>query len=175
MKTSRRLSDVTLAMLMQWTEREGDCLVWTGAAAAGGQPQIRVDGCTQYVLRVVWQLTRGRRAPSSWYVQTTCGTPGCWHPDHLTKRPRSIAMRGKPKSLMHRLHLSQAARRRSSLSDEAVADIRASNEPGSVLDARHGLSQGHSSQIRRGLICKEYASPMTGLFQQLGGGGSDGR
>lgn len=141
---------------------EGGCIEWLGAVPAGG-PQCHFAGRTWYVRRLLWAATRGRLPARASYVVAVCDNPACVAPAHLHQQTRSSAMRGNKPTADTRRRVAQARRKHSRLTPEDVAAIRASAEPGCVLDARYGLSSGHASQIRRGKIWADFGNPLSGL------------
>lgn len=163
MTRRRPLPDLGLEWLLPRTEPVGKCLEWTGYCHAGGRPMCTVNGETWYVQRLVWALVHGCRPRRTSYVLASCDNPLCVHPDCLVQRTRSQAMSGKPISLAHRLALARAQQKNSRLTEADVLAIRASDEPGVVLDARYGLSQGYAQQIRMHKAWRGVADPFAGL------------
>lgn len=154
--------DITLAAFMARVQDEGDCLMWTGHASLGRFPQWRIDGKLHAVRRLVWQLTRGEVKPGL-QVGVSCGCDRCVHPDHLVARTKSKALVGKPVTPDHRARITIGRRAKSSLSMEIAREIRASDEPGNVLEARYGLNAGYASKIRTGAVWVDLSSPFAGL------------
>lgn len=148
--------------LMEKTVEEGDCLIWTGCCANGKWPQWNIDYNPTPVRRTLWEATHERNA-ASLEVGTSCETPKCVHPDHLVARTRSKRMQGIPLSRQNIARVAAGRRRKSKLNIEIVREIRASEECGTVIEARHGLKPGYASRIRRGKVWKDHASPFAGL------------
>jgi hypothetical protein len=156
------LPDISLQGFLARTTEEGDCLLWDGYAAEGKFPQWRIDGKLHAVRRLVWELTRGPLGRGI-QVGVNCRCDLCVHPDHLVARTKAKAMAHVPLSPDRRLRIAMARRAKSSLSIDLVRQIRASTEPGNVLEQRHGLQTGYASRIRLGKVWADHASPFSGL------------
>jgi hypothetical protein len=168
--------EFTLARLEKHTEPRGACIAWTGSSN-GANPQIRLGGAAgavYMVRRVVYTLVHGEGSiPPGFLVglRRGCQCDLCVHPMHLVARSQSHAQKGRPASTARKVRIAAAKRAKSRLTIEAVRAIRASDEPASALDARHGLTKGYASRIRRGEAWVDHASPFAGLKQ----GGGRGR
>ena len=154
----------TLAALMARTTADGNCRVWDGCLDTIGSPKICINYKKLMVRRLVWQLVRGPIAPKH-QISTTCGTPGCIATGHLISRTQSQTLKGRPVSRARRIRtaITHRAKATAKLTAAQVAEIRASSEPGTVLDRRYGLSSGYASHIRRGRAWRDYTSPFAGL------------
>ena len=72
-------------------------------------------------------------------------------------------MTGIPLSPANRARVANGRRRKSKLNIDIVREIRASDEPGNVIEARFGLKAGYASRIRQGIVWRDHASPFAGL------------
>ena len=164
MKGGRTLESVGLDDLMRHARDDGaGCLVWQGHAHQGKFPQWRVGGGAAPVRRGLYQLVHGP-VPRNMHVGVLCGCELCVHPDHLVARSRKRAAHRGPMRATHKLALTKSLRRKSTcMTMEIARAIRASDEPGVVLEARYGLRQGYASRIRLGLVWVDTASPFAGL------------
>ena len=162
-----RLPDIGLQPLLERVDEVGDCLVWNCYALDGLHPQWRIGGQggrLWNVRRLLWLLVRGP-VEEGFQIGVNCTTDLCVHPDHLAARTRSQACAGKPTAPDHRIRIAIARRARATLTADVVNAIRASTESCVVLDERHGLSRGYSSQIRKGNKWRQAG----GHFEGLGG------
>lgn len=64
------------------TERQGDCLVWTGALVGNGYAQFSVDGRHTYVHRWAWEALNGP-IPEGLELDHLCRNRACVEPNHL--------------------------------------------------------------------------------------------
>ena len=156
------LPDIRLSDLLARTVAEGDCLLWTGRSVVGKFPQWDIGGQRHITRRLVYQLVHGP-LPSRLYVGNKCKNPLCVHPDCLIARTPSHAQSGRTMRADHKARITAAQRARSSLTLEKVQAIRASSEPGPVIEARYGLKKGHASRIRSFENWKDAGSPFAGL------------
>ncbi|MDE2022044.1 MAG: hypothetical protein KGI71_04035 [Patescibacteria group bacterium] len=89
----------TLNWLEGHVKNANGCLVWVRSFTASGQPYavFRTPEGTKSVRirRLVWESANERQAPEKQWGYATCGTAGCVHPDHVSMRLRSAAMRPK--------------------------------------------------------------------------------
>jgi len=160
------IGDITLAHLQARTTEEGDCMLWDGYTDRIGSPQWRVGGKCWPARRLLWELTRGP-VPAKHQVSAHCGIAGCVHPDHLVCRTRSRIQRGARRSpaTAIRIALTHRAKATARLTPAVVAAIRASDEPGRVLEQRYGLSAGRASRVRSGAVWRDYSNPFAGLLK----------
>lgn len=154
--------DIRLSDLLARTVEEGDCLLWTGHANAGRYPQWRLGGKLLPARRVVYEAVHGP-LPSRLQVGTRCKNTLCVHPDCLVARSRASAMRGNVMRPDRKACITAARRTNSKLTIEMVRAIRASTEPGPVIEARYGLKPGYASRIRTHRCWADTASPFAGL------------
>jgi len=152
--------------LIEKTVEEGDCLIWTGCCANGKWPQWNIDYRPTPVRRTLWEQVHERSAKRL-EVGTSCGTPKCVHPDHLVARSRSQRMKGIPLSPANVARVALGRRRKSKLNIDLVRQIRASDEPGNVVEERLGLKAGYASRIRSGRVWRDHASPFAGLGERV--------
>ena len=154
-----RLSDLRARV-----DEVGDCWVWRGYMGDGKHPQWMLEGRPRPARRVIFELMH-EGSIGARQVGTRCRTLGCIHPDHLVARTRGQAMAvSTPKSALGCANIAAGKRARGSkITLEIARLIRASTEPGTVLDARYGLSRGYCSAIRAGRTWPEPLGPFAGL------------
>jgi hypothetical protein len=159
---------VTLQDLLNRSEPDGECLVWTGYCQAGRFPTVSIAGATQPVRRVAYALVHGPIMQGLQVGVLPDCAPNCWHVDHLVARTKSSVHKGKPKSQVHRLHITESRQRRTKLTWEAVREIRASALSAPEEAQARGLSRHHVWQIRAYRVWQEAAGPFGGLVMRAG-------
>lgn len=153
--------------LLQHTIEDGDCMVWT-RSCCNGHPAARIEGKTVLVRRVLWAQALDD-IPAGHIVRMTCNTPLCVNPDHIElttyqRLGKQLGALGVMSGPVRSAAIARAKRKtHGKLSDEAVRDIRTSNELGRVLAARHGVSQAHVSKVQKHKAWREFSSPFNGL------------
>lgn len=152
-------------LLARVKEDDEGCLIWIGYTTKHGQPQARMNGEQFLVRRAVWENFHGQECPAHLWVGAKCKKPGCCRPECMTARTRSKAQKGKSLSLAHRAAIAHSRRAKSTLSDEAIAEIRASTENARDISRRLGMCDSYASTIRRGARRVDFTNP----FQGLGG------
>lgn len=137
-----------------WVDEDTDCWQWRGGHSGDGHPRLWLPALGRPVTLGIaaCYLRTGKKPEKGSYWRTVCGTKDCANPAHRKPGTRSQQM------LAHNMRRDQVQRSRvaagkravSSLSDEAVQDIRSSAEVLRVVAQRHGISIAHASAIRRG-------------------------
>lgn len=156
------LPDIGLADLMLRCEDDGGCLVWQRAVDAGDQPRWSLNNKVWYV-RQLLAMVMGLHIRKNHRVRVNCGTPRCVHPDHIFVQSQSEVLRGRKLPVTSIAKNAESNRRRSWVSPEIVAAIRASDETGPVLEARYGLCKGYACVVRSGKRWRNYVTPFQGL------------
>lgn len=64
------------------TERQGDCLVWTGTVLQNGYGTMRVHYRREYVHRISYELAKGP-IPTGLHIDHLCRNTRCVEPSHL--------------------------------------------------------------------------------------------
>ena len=160
MRTPETLS---LDDVMKHAVEEGNCLIWTGSAAGGKHPQMNFRGKVIALRRVIFERVHEKPIRDGYQVGVRCGVALCIHPDCVVQRPKAEAMKKAVRKADHALRVAMARQAQSRHSIETIRAIRASTEPGTVIDARYGLSAGYASRIRSGRCWVDVANPFTGL------------
>lgn len=138
---------------------EGDCLLWTGACNTRGP--VATVGQKQYSLRqVAWSDKHGKPFPSGRVGSSGCNDPRCLA--HVVAKTWKQLNSRRP-TAAHRAKIAIGKCRDSKLDDAAVAEIRLSDEPMTVLASRHRISKAYGYMIKRGECRRDYASPFAGL------------
>ena len=150
----------------------GERWSWTGTVWASGVPVFRHKDKSTYPRRVLLEEKTGQPIPAGMLATTTCENELCVNPKLLVLMTRKQLIerthqRGRIVTMAMRIKISEAKRRQSKLSDEAVRDIRSSEEHRSVLMQRYGITEAYYYMLRKGLFRKEYSNPFAGLFTGL--------
>ncbi len=162
---------MTLNEIKARCEEVGECWIWQGGFLRGRFPIVKIANKSVYPKREAWKAANGKDIPAGNCVvnKKTCNDPHCCNPDHLTTATkRQVLQRtvsdGKLHTTKVRANIAMTKRAKSKLSDEAVQEIRYSDEPVSVLAAKHGISDTYGYMIRRGNSRKDYSNPFAGLI-----------
>ncbi len=105
------------------------CIGWTGTTDARGYARIKVGNQQRYCHRVAWAEVNGPVPPKT-YVLHTCGKLNCVNPEHM--------MLSTKRTNVKRI----IARRRATLTEQQVLDIRAAlanHVKQTVLAAQYGV------------------------------------
>lgn len=158
-------SAIAKAALM--SHEDGDCLIWDGFASTRQHPVMRLAGKIVQVRRAVWAELHGS-IPDGRIVRVTCGSPLCINPKHMmltTHRDLALslgpAVMGGPvrSAAVARVKRKQCGK----LNDDAVRDIRSSNDTAVFMAAKYGVCASVVSQVRLGKAWRDYTSPFAGL------------
>ena len=146
----------------------GDCMIWTGSFVHHTNPVLTMSNKKLYVKRVLMHLDE--RKIEGKCVISTCGQQSCVNPDHLqiiTRKALAIrtAATGYQSNLAIKAKIAATKRAKSNLSNDAVLEIRHSNEPVTALAARHGITDSYAYMIRRNQCRKDYQNPFSGLIK----------
>jgi len=151
----------------------GDCLEWQGYIA-NNTPQVITypDGKKKMtsVRRLLRELVTGQAQPDGHYGNT-CGNHRCVNPDHTLWKHEAAHMRAMAKK--RKVSTVTASKLRKFRVDNGMAklceakaqEIRLSDESGSVLAARYGVSKSWITKIKRGAAWRVLSSPFAGLFK----------
>ena len=71
-----------LALLLKRTQRQGECLLWTGATGHKGYGRTKWRGKEYRAHRLAWELVRGP-IPDGLMLDHTCWNPACVNVEHL--------------------------------------------------------------------------------------------
>ena len=160
---------LTPEKLAMHSHEDGDCIVWTGGCC-NGHPAIRIDGKTTLVRRALWVQAKGP-IPAGKVLRCTCGTPKCINLDHCEPMThKAIAQiegaAGKMSGAIRSAKIAAAKRagKQAKLTQEQVREIRAADEPGTVLAARYGVAEATISKYRLNRCRREFGgNPWQGL------------
>lgn len=149
----------------------GECWIWNGPLLRHKHPIAKVKGVTYYAKRVVWSAFHRKPIPDGMCVvnKKACSEQHCCNPEHLMLATKLQVLQrvvdsGKLHTTKIRAKIASTKRAKSKLSDEAVMEIRYSDEAVSSLSAKHGISEAYGHMIRRGDSRKDYANPFAGLI-----------
>lgn len=155
--------EITLDKIMAHVVEDHGHLIWVGYASAGRFPQIRIGGKIKPVRRVLYEAVHGP-LKAGLQVGVSCDRELCVHPDCLIARKKSTAQRGQKMTPERRMRIAASTRKKSKITMDVVREIRASDETGTAIEDRLGLSNGYVSLIRRNLRWVDHANPFSGLM-----------
>jgi len=158
------------AELMQIEESSKEspcgCILWTGFINKNTGPMIRpvAADAPKSVRRTVWQMNRGPLGAND-IIRMSCRDDACICLDHMVKTRRNTHQKGRPKSYVTRVRITEAIRKRRKLTIEQANEIRISPEKNRVLAEKYGVSHSNISAIRRGRTLRDMTpSPFAGLM-----------
>lgn len=188
-RTASAAEREAIEITLEWLQArvkvdEHGCWVWQGHITKYGQPQVRITvapyvAASMMVRRLVAKMkfkpSQVFRVASTFMRKRQAGVMpdcswGCCRPEHVVMRYKKTAMRptvGRPRSMQHRLKISQARRRNSKISDETIRLILADPRPGSVVARELGLHPKYPSRVRKGAL-RQFSA--MGMFTGLRGG-----
>lgn len=153
---------------------DAGCWIWKGAMQAQTKSAVpfmqwrgKVGAVRRHVAVEMGLKLGGKVATHS------CGNPLCVNPDHIRVVTRSQFQRELAKRTTHQASparlakIAEAKRSKAKLNEQAVAEIRQANEPQQVLAQRYGVSQATISEIKRGLIWRDFSNPFDQLARSL--------
>jgi hypothetical protein len=150
----------------------GDCLEWNGSASKSKTglryPNMRINGETKLVRRVVYEAARGPiRAKHA--IRTTCGNDICVNPDHLSMNTTAqisqiAAKAGKFSGLARSAKIAKYRRiHDAKLTLDQAMEIRLSSESGPEIAARYGINRSLAVRIKNGKAWRDYSNPFMSL------------
>ena len=154
------LSDDELACFWSKVAKCGpdDCWLWQASKNEYGRGHIWIHGKCCWASRIAYYAANGHD-PGELEVCHTCDNPSCCNPAHLwlvthaenmsDRDRKGRACGGKQSGEMNPLVR---------LSSDAIARIRASSEPSSVLARFYGVTRSHINSIRAGRRWKQLQS-----------------
>lgn len=125
------------------------CWAWTGALNQKGYGRFFHRGQSFGAHRIAFALGKNTALPGSIFICHRCDNPACVNPDHLflgTANDNNQDMKAKGRA-KGPTGLSNG---RGKLSDQDIADIRASAKRQVDLCREYGVSDGHMSRIISG-------------------------
>lgn len=156
-----------LAAIAAKIVEEGDCWIWQGAFNQG-VPVVRHNARIINVRRFIAHEVQGLDVVGK-YASTRCQNPQCCAPDHVDLITRKQLQRRTTKRTQHQKRLSRnekiavAARSKSVLNTDAVAEIRASDLTGRELAERYGCALSTIQAARNHRNWRDYRNPFSGL------------
>lgn len=145
----------TLQRFNQKWEPEPDsgCHIWNGSRCSGGYGNLKIGGKKGRAVashRISWEIHRGP-VPKGLCVLHRCDVKACVNPEHLflgTQDDNMADMKRKGRAkTKHGVENNRAK-----LSENDIAEIRASSELRCVLAKRFGIARSTVSKIRVGTI-----------------------
>lgn len=130
----------------------GECLLWQGHIG-NGVPQVFIGNTYRMVRRVVWEAAHGP-IPVGRVAVCKCRERACVRLEHVqlmttAQVARLAAREGKFSTPQRRARIALGQRRRSRLTPEIIAQVRAA-ENGAAIARELGICKSTVSKIRRG-------------------------
>lgn len=157
--------------ILESTEPDDKCIIWTGIVGSTGHPIYKPTGCRVCALvrREVYRLG-GRTLIARQPIDTTCGDRLCVNDAHLVQSTISkiaikAAKRGAFSSLSKGLKIAMTKRGTMKLTEAQAREIRHSTETGPVLAARYGIDKSQANKIKRGEAWRDYSNPFAALMR----------
>lgn len=143
------------------------CMLWTGRIDPDRGPAMYAawGGTERSARRRVWGI-RQRKLDRASTVAMTCANPSdCVLFEHMQRSNSGAKMKGKPKTLLHRIAIATAKRKTSGkLTDEKVARILEGDESTRCLARELDVSQATVHAVRSRDRWRNYrATPFSGL------------
>lgn len=154
-------------ILSRCRDTEEGCLEFRLAANPQGGLYISWEGQRLNVRRAMYEHAHGA-IPAGKMVTWSCGNPKCLrHQKAITvaQRNKATAKAGKFGTAAARAKTAATRRKNSSLSDEAVREIRAHTGRVDEIAARHGISAAYAYMLRRNEFRREFGNPFAGLMR----------
>ncbi len=146
----------TVESIKAHCEEEGDCWLWGGYMAKHMTPMLCHRRRSYGVRQVMAFITKHPNSGLEGVWSTSCGTPGCVHPEHLvyrTKKQHSMHMakalsQNKVALRLRNDKIARSVARKVPI--EEIQNIRSSSEPANVLAKRYDVSESLIYRYRRG-------------------------
>ena len=153
---SRQHHAATLEGIKARCVTEGDCWLWQGASDGHGRANMRRDGRSVPVRRVVRELVDGQPIPTGKRVAAKCWVKECVSPECSVIVSHKVALRMAAKrgayGNLSRTMKGMATKRASAkFSEDVIALVRAQPGTSKEAAAANGMSVSHAKAIRRGV------------------------
>lgn len=148
---------------------DGGCLIWSGATYERSIPRYRYyDGSHGSLRRNVFKAF-GNMTRENHAIIMTCGSDKCLNPEHMKMKPKKDVLINNLKN-MNPVAVQKRARinreRNGVLGYENAEYVRNSDELGTVLAKRFGVSTETISQARQGKTwIRKENNPFAGLMK----------
>lgn len=144
---------------------------WAATLVRGVSPVMKDKNKTVLPRRMLWEQKHGEPVPAGLCVVTTCRNPKCCNPELLEAVSKAYVVKrtaetGAFSTLSFRAKVAQGKRKTSKLTDEAVAEIRASDEAPEIMAAKHDITTTYVRMLRNNRFRKEFTNnPFQGLMR----------
>ena len=162
---------VTLDIIRERCNEEGECWLWSQGHNSAGHPVVRHDGETRLVRRVAAKLA-GKDIDGK-LLRATCRNSGCCNPAHLVPTSRSKISRDTHAAADEGMRVSRAAACRRSvvlrgvakLNPAIVAALKLRPETDTEIAREMGLHPKTINDARNGRTWRT-AAPNSSVFNQ---------
>lgn len=137
-----------------WVDDVTDCWHWRGSKKANGTPSMWLPfiGRSSTMSQALCIFTKGRPLKPGEHFRYTCKTGYCGNPEHSKACDLSTLRLSKKtkRSPVYIAKMMETLRKRSSITDEQVCEIRNSSEAASIVAEKMGISQSYVNKLRCG-------------------------
>jgi hypothetical protein len=134
-----------------YTEKKGDCIIWTGAVNGNGYGCLRLNGKAITASRKAFELYNGK-IPDGLFILHRCDNPLCVNPEHLFAGTHQDNMRDRDiKGRVGGIAISSVGEGnvKAKLTEQDVLAIRSSTEGSRALGKKYGVHRVTIQGIRR--------------------------
>lgn len=158
--------DLRVQLILNGCKPIDGCMVWTGYVNDKRGPIVRFgQEPPKAARRVVWQAKNGPLKHGQTVKVKPCCDFACVEYDHMVIVSKSFPTKGRNITQLHRSRIAAACRRDSKLDWDMVRAIRSSDEDGTVLAKRYGVSTSTINQVLRNETWQEIGGMFTSLLR----------
>lgn len=166
---TRPRNSASLESMIANCEWDGDCLIWQGDRTSPGYPLASIKSGRRISARVVMLELAGKKRPAGAVAITTCGCKACLNLEHLKWGTRKEAQQAAAaRGVFNRPDhvIRNRLRHFRTLSDDAIAEIRASGKDPATVATEYGISKDYAQKLIS-YRARVPANPFAGMFLRL--------